>query len=74
MGKAKDFVGKLVRLRYDITTRGGTRFARGEVLMVEGWWRRFVHLGDPTQLPGSSNNRRCIRRVEIEAVELALDV
>jgi hypothetical protein len=67
--KAKDLVGRLVRLRYAIETRSGTKFAKGEVMMVEGWWRRVVHLGDPTQPPGSSNDRRHVRRVELEAVE-----
>lgn len=56
---------KLVRLRYDIESNGGHKMPKGYVAVVDGWWRRTVHL----ESPAGVSPKLYIRRVEIDAVE-----
>lgn len=60
----KDLVGKLVILQCDTTTKGGTAFEAGEILLCSGTWRDMVHLEDP------KNPKRVVRRVSRAHVRL----
>ena len=59
----RELIGRRVRLRYDIRSRGGLRMNAGELVLVTGTWRGRVHL----QRPGGWSDN--IRRVELEALE-----
>jgi len=62
-----DYVGRFVRLRFDLTTRGDQAFVAGTVLRVVGHWRGGLTLGD------SQPGRILIRRVSRNEVELLPD-
>lgn len=57
--------GKLVSLRYNTETKGGTKFKAGEVLKVTSYFRRTLSLSDPKK-----GSNRHIRGVDVRSVDI----
>lgn len=62
----RDVVGRCVRIKHRMETRGGTVFEKGEVLVVDGTYRGRLSLTDGGKWP----NNRSITRVHPIEVEL----
>lgn len=62
----RDAVGRCVRLKYEMETRGGTKFEEGEVLSIYQTWRGKLSLTNGEDHP----NNRSISRVHPGSVEL----
>lgn len=65
---AEKWEGKKVKLKWDMKTRGGTTFAKGEILDVSSYSRKRLTLCEPKE-----NGRRCISGVELHSVILVED-
>lgn len=63
----RDWIGRYVRLRQPLRTRGGTVFATGEVLLVIDYYRG-LELRTPG--PDAAGSWRWITRVDLAKVEL----
>ena len=61
-----DIVGRRVRLRHKLETRGGTVFEEGEVLIVDGTWRGRMRLTNGRKSP----HRRSVAWIYPGEVEL----
>ena len=68
--KMNDWIGRTVRLRRDIETKGGVKFQKGEILLVDGHWRGRLELRDPRTTTQYCAGRRGISHVDRHLVEI----
>lgn len=68
--KMNDWIGRSIRLRRDMETKGGVKFQKGEILLVDGHWRGRLGLRDPKTTEQYGAGRRGISHVDRHLVEL----